>query len=173
MKSCSLVLALVAVVLTAQGNDELGSSPQWKVPEGTYGQFRLVPSEVKAHVTEVQEWSGPWETYRNFAIKVGFASARQTYPGNFDLVEPRVGLEGSEGGTNSTTSTTVRLFDRASTSKDIQITYHELPAKVEMDREYKAATIAGEDALCSWDVFLRFSQTKPGYIRGKTASDIR
>jgi hypothetical protein len=170
MKSCVFALGLFVLALPARGNDELGSSPEWKLPENVYGQFRLVPSKVEKNVTEERGWNGPWEIYQTFAIKVGFSKGHQTFPGNFEYVEPSVGLQGSEEGRRSTSSTTVRLFDRASESEDIEIEWAELPEKLELDREYKAATIAGKDALCSWDVFVRFSLSKPDYVRDKANS---
>jgi hypothetical protein len=173
MKCCFIAFGLFFMALSAQGNEVLESSAKWLALDDAYGQFRLVPSKVQKHVTEERGWDGPWGMYRNFVLNVGFANAHQSHPGNFDLVELSVAMAGSKDRANESSGTTVRLFDRASKASDIKITFHELPATVELDREYKAATIEGDDSLCTWDVYVRFSQSKPGYVREKLAAGSR
>jgi len=173
MKPYFFAVGLFVLAFSARGDDALGSSQQWILPENAYGQFRMVPSKVEKNLTEEREWDGLWEPYRDFVLRVGYASGRQMQPGNFDFVEPRVSIEGTKAGTRSASSTTVPLFDRASAPKDIQITFRDLPQALELDREYKAATIWGESALCTWDVFVKFSRAKPAYVRDKDTAGAR
>jgi hypothetical protein len=167
MKKTLLTLACLFAAIVAQGNGVLESSPVWTLPVEAYGQFRLVPSRVVTHVTEVVAWDGPWEKFPGFGLEIGSANAHRVQPGNFELVELSVGLKGWRAATQERNAVTVQMFDRPSKPGDIKIAFHPLPANVELEKEYKAATIEGDGALCSWEVYVRFSGTKPDYVRSR------
>jgi hypothetical protein len=170
MKLPVALLLFCFSVLTCAANEWIGSSSEWRLPAPAYGQFRLVPSKELPHLAKKYEWNGPWSQYTRFALHVGFARGHQTVPGNFHFVEPRIEIEGASGTAKETHSTTVMLFNRASTPADIKITFHPLPSPANLDQEYHAATLTGDDAVVTWEVFVRFTSSKPDYVKAAKRS---
>lgn len=161
-------LAFLLAMVTAFGllaKDGASKSPPWNLPGAAYGQIRMVPSKVIRHVAEVKEWQGPWEQFSSFAVELDFSEGHQISPRDFHFVDPVVGLKGWRPQTNESHSRSVRLFDRESTSKDVVVEYHPLPETPQLDSEYLAATISGEDSLVTWNVYVRFTAQKPAYVR--------
>ncbi|CAM3069413.1 hypothetical protein [Rariglobus hedericola] len=159
----TLLLCLIAWVTRAE--DVIPSSGDWLLPKDVYGQFRLVPSKQIRHVTKETEWNGPWSRYPRFSLKVGSEHGHQTSPGDFHYVDPKITLQGFTQTSKETHSTTVKLFDRASRPADIKVNFYPAPELVSLNQDYLAATVSGDNALVTWNLFVRFTEEKPDYIK--------
>lgn len=148
-------------------------SPSWNLPKPAFGQFRLVPGKTIPHMTIPQDWSGPWTEFSNFVVRIGASKGHQTSPGNFHFVDPSINLQGATSVQTESSGTTVRLFERASTEEDITVEFAPVPKEIELDHEYLAADISGDNSITTWKVYVRFVSEKPSYIRnpGSQAAD--
>ncbi|MHA3773201.1 hypothetical protein ACXR0O_16835 [Verrucomicrobiota bacterium sgz303538] len=165
MKTAFILLLFGLLVASTDASDAIKASDQWTLTEPAYGQFRLVPSKILPKVAEETKWNGPWGRYETFVVQVGFSRVHQTQPKDFEFFDPQIGLEGAADRARESHSTTVRLFNRASTPEDIEVTFYPTPDKVQLDQEYRLATVSGKDTIVSWDVFVRFTAKKPEYVR--------
>jgi hypothetical protein len=168
MKRILGILLLCLGTLSTRAEDIIQSSGEWIPPKNAYGQFRLVPSKQIPHVTKETEWNGPWSPYPRFLLQVGSSHGHQTIPNEFHYVDPKITLQGAIATSKETHSTTVKLFDRRSSPADIKTTFHSAPAILTFNQEYLAATISGDNALTSWDLFVRFTEEKPPYVKDQT-----
>jgi hypothetical protein len=166
MKKILTTLLLCLSALSTHAEDIIQSSGAWIPPKDAYGQFRLVPSKQIRHITKETEWNGPWSRYPRFLLQVGSEHGHQIIPSEFDYVDPKIALQGSTKTSKEAHSTTVKLFDRSSGPTDIKVTFHPAPAILTLNQEYLAATISGDNALVSWNLFVRFTEEKPHYIKG-------
>jgi hypothetical protein len=165
MKRTLTLLLLCLGALIAHAEDIIQSSGEWIPPKEAYGQFRLSPSTQISHRTKEIEWNGPWSRYPRFLLQLGPSHGHQTSPGDFHYVDPKITLQGSSKTTKETHSTTVKLFDRSSVPTDIKVTFHPAPDTLTLNQEYLAATISGDNALASWNLYVRFTDEKPLYIK--------
>lgn len=165
MKTAFILLLIELLVVSTDASDTIKTSDQWTLTEPVYGQFRLVPSKTLPNVAEETKWNGPWGRYATFVAEIGFSRGHQTRPKDFHFADPQIGLEGATERSREAHSTTVRLFNRASTPEDIEVTFYPTPDKVQLDQEYRLATVSGKDAIVSWDVFVRFTAKRPEYVR--------
>jgi hypothetical protein len=161
------------LLLQVRAADEPGTSPPdtftttkaWTLPSPAYAQMRIVPSKTDtAAEIAVHDWKGPGTPYNHFRVYFGYATGEQTDPGQFHFVEPRIGLEGWAGKSEESDDGTVRLFDdnKASSKDDIEVEMDPLPPHLKTNTEYKVATVSGKDAIVTWDIYVRFFDTKSG-----------
>lgn len=163
---CAAFLLLLRSVSTLA--EELAQAPPWIPPEPSFGQIKIVPSKTIKHFTKTQEWDGPWSPQDSFAIRVLFSDGRQTFPGDFAFVTPMIGLEGRKAGSTETSQTSAPMFDTASTKEDVTISYEPPPQKIALDMNYTAATLTSPKGITEWKVFVKFTKSKPGYVRTPT-----
>lgn len=168
MKRILTILLLCLGTLSTRAEDIIQSSGEWVPPKDAYGQFRLVPSKQIPHLTKDTKWNGPWSRYPRFLLQVGSAHGHQTLPSEFHYVDPQITLRGATKTSQETHSTTVKLFDRQSSPADIKVAFHPAPDVPALNQEYLAATISGDNALVSWNLFVRFTEEKPPYVKDQT-----
>lgn len=148
---------------------EPAQAPRWIPPAPSYGQIKIVPSKNIADFAKTGEWDGPWAPLDSFAVRVLFSDGRQTSPGNFAFVTPMVGLEGNTEKSTETHSTSAPMFDAASAREDVTISYEPPPREIAFDTEYPAATLTSPKAITEWKIFVRFTRSKPEYVRDSKA----
>lgn len=168
-----IVLALFLGRVFAQDNF-IEQTEKWHLDRAAYAQFTVVPTnETKAIMHkgaswEPYDWQGPDSSYQSFQIRVGYSKAKQKAPKQFDFVFAAVTLHGfSEHSSESHRVGGVTLFEGPSTAEDIKVRLFPLQGTPVLNSKYKVATLFSEKAKLSWDVYVRFSDTKPDYPKSK------
>ena len=157
----------------ALGKEEETASPDtflqsetWNLKDSVYAQIKLIPS-VSGSGASVKEWSGPWGRFKRFRVEFGYSNGEVSNPAHFSFVEPKITIRGIAPRGDEGDGTTIRLFNAASTVKDIAVTLHGITTEPRQNAEYKVATIDGKGAFVKWDVYVRFQTAKPEYVRDR------
>lgn len=143
-------------------------SDVWKLDKPAYAQIKVVPNHQAPPKITTQNWGGLWEPYHEFRVAIGYVKGESISPTKYHFVSPRISIRGAAANRASGHSKTVKLFNRQSSKKDIEVRMIELPDVIKTDQEYEVALISGKESSTTWTLHIRFLSEMPSRIESES-----